>query len=193
MFVKATIKIDTSQVPVEKVDRPDFKSLRAKIERAVGDQKWLQAFSIHETGHWIYFQRAGLKDFLYNGPRIVHDPVKDEFVAYPAALQPLTAKLDPEGFGSQRMFFNLAKAHAAGGIFSRELAGAPDHGDTDDRKRFDAICDVILQKVPAASLDRDAVWTRAQEYVKRDLRSPAFRQEAWEKAAELRQKIFKEE
>ena len=73
---------------------------------------------------------------------------------------------------------------------ARELTTAPDSGDEEDRQNFQAMCDLILEKAPELAFDRDALWTEAQEAIKQELRSPAFRKEAWDKAAELREKIF---
>jgi predicted Ser/Thr protein kinase len=82
----------------------------------------------------------------------------------------------------------VAKAYAAGGTFAKQVTGAPDQGDQQDRDNLDSLCDSIEQQYSIA-LDRDASWKQAHEDVKKDLRSPAFQAKAWEKAREI-QRIF---
>jgi hypothetical protein len=187
------VKIDTSEIPLDKLNDPDFLQLHAQIEWAVNDPKWRHAFSIHETGHLIYLTRAGCKDFLYLGPRIVYDPEKNEFNGFPAAVQPQTGNLNPENFDFAAWFLEVAKGHAAGGVFARELMDLPDSGEEQDRANFEAICDSIAAQAPNATVNRDGIWKLAQDIVKQDLRSPAFRKEAWEKAGELRVRLFGKE
>jgi hypothetical protein len=184
------ITIDISEVPPNKLNDPDFINLRTQIELVLADPQWLQAFSVHETGHWIYLQRVGVTDFLFFGPRITYDPTTNQFDGYPASLQPQVGNVDPDNFDFVKWIFDLTKGFAAGGVFSRELTAAPDSGDEEDRQNFEAICNVILQQMPGMSLNSDALWVEAQEAVKQELRSPAFRKVAWKKAAELREKIF---
>jgi hypothetical protein len=185
-----TIQIDVSQVPQDKLNDPDFLNLRAQIEQVLRIPSWLHAFSIHETGHWIYLQRVGLTDFRFYGPRITYDPTTNQFDGYPAAVQPQIGSVDPSPTDLGKWLFDVMKGFAAGGVFSRELTAAPDSGDEEDRQNFQAMYDLILEKAPELPFDRDALWTEAQEAVKQELRSPAFRKEAWDKAAELREKIF---
>src|ERR1700728_2553553 len=98
------VKIDTSEVPSDKLNDPDFLQLYAQIEFVINDPKWRHAFSIHETGHVIYLTRAGCKEFLYLGPRIVYDPEKNEFNGFPAAVQPRTENLTPGNFNLDLWF-----------------------------------------------------------------------------------------
>jgi hypothetical protein len=72
----------------------------------------------------------------------------------------------------------------------RELTAAPDVGDAQDRQNFEAICDLIQAKGPSITIDRGGLWQLAQESVKQYLRSHTFKKEAWEKAGELRVKLF---
>ncbi|MGB9010627.1 MAG: hypothetical protein WCC18_18595 [Candidatus Acidiferrales bacterium] len=184
------IPIDISEVPQSKRNDPDFINLHAQIGQVLRMPKWLHAFSIHETGHWIYLQRVGVTNFRFNGPTIIYDPNTNQFVGYPASVQPLIGSVNPDNFDFAKWIFDVMKGFAAGGVFSRELTAAPDSGDEEDRQNFEAILNSICDKVPGIALDRDALWKDAQDAVKQELRSPAFRKEAWEKAAELREKIF---
>jgi hypothetical protein len=185
------VKIDTSQIPRDKLDRPDFLGLRAQIEQVLVIQKWRFAFSIHETGHLIYMSRAGFKDFLYHGPRIEYDAEKDKFIAFPAAVQQQSlGATNTQNLELDQWILGVAKGHAAGGVFARELTAAPDAGDEQDRQNFEVFCDLMLENSPGMSIDRSGLWVLAQEEVKTDLRDPAFRKEVWERAAEVREKLF---
>jgi hypothetical protein len=190
----APVKIDTSQVPPEKLDHSDFLKLHAQIAQALANQKWRFAFSVHETGHLIYLTRAGFKDFLYLGPRIVYDAEKDEFNGFPAAVQPQFGKIDAPDFELDKWILDVANGYAAAGVFAHELTAAPDVGDEQDRQNFEAFCDLVLQHATQhatnLSIDRIATWKQAEDAVRKDLRSPAFRKEVWQKAAEVRERLF---
>lgn len=189
-----TITIDISQVPKEKLADPRFVDLHSQIERVLGNSFWLHAFSIHEAGHCIYFERAGVQEIRYFGPQIKYDPTKEEFIGFPASVQPQTASINPVNFALDRWFLDVAMAHAAGGVFARELTAAPDVGDDQDRENYENICNVLIESAikngTPISLDRNGLWTLAQETIQQELRSPVFRKEAWERAAEIRIKLF---
>jgi hypothetical protein len=191
-----SVKIDISDVPVDMRDDPRFTSLLAEMQAAVDDPKWQAAFSIHEAGHKFYIERMGVTNFKYIGPRIIYDTTAADFIGYPAAVQavdspsPITA----EGFDLSKVLVNLAKTKAAGGVFSRCLTGAPDHGDEEDRAEFARACemlrDKLKEKMPGIQIDEDAAWQQAKDEILKDLRSPAFRRERWNEAHEIKASLF---
>lgn len=183
------ISIDTSKVPVDKQTHPDFLSLKAEMEQALTQQKWISAFCIHEAGHMIYLTQIGVIQYTYLGPRIEYNEQQDTFDGFMAAVQPQTGAIF-ENANPSEFLITAAKAYAAGGTFAKRLTGAPDQGDQEDRENLNSICGLIEQKYPGIAIDRDSSWKQAQEDVLRDLRSPAFRAKAWEKAREIQKNIF---
>jgi hypothetical protein len=181
--VKAVVQIDTSRVPVDKLTRPDFLSLKAEMEQALANQKWIKAFCIHEAGHMIYLTQLGITQYGYIGPRIEYDDKRDAFDGFMVSIQPQSAP-DITNADLSKFFITVAKAYAAGGTFAKKLTAAPDQGDQQDRENLNGICNKLEQKYSIV-LDREASWKQGQEDVLKDLRSPEFCAKAWEKAREI--------
>ena len=126
------IQIDVSKVPEGKRDHPDFLGLKAQMEQALSQQKWINAFCIHEAGHMIYLTRIGIIEYAYQGPRIEHNEQQNTFDGFMASVQPLS-KPDLGNSDPAEIINTATKAYAAGGIFAKRLTGAPDQGDQQDR------------------------------------------------------------
>jgi hypothetical protein len=182
--------IDTSQIPQDKLADARFLSLHAQMQAALNHTGYVNSFCIHEAGHIIYFSRAGVADFDFYGPRIVYDAGRDDFDGYPAAVQPKPWNADFLNMDVQQWLNTVAQAHAAGGVFARLLANVPDVGDDEDRQLFDHMCAVVQRQTPNIEIDREASWREAQDAVMKDLRSPAFRAQAWNKAREIKARLF---
>jgi|SRR5882762_3102901 len=183
--------IDVSQIPQDKLNDSRFVDLHSKMEVALHSSKWIGAFCAHEAAHIIYLTRAGATEFTFTPPHISYDASEDEFNGYPASVK--ANKLDNEILGriSERdWIIAAAKGYAAGGVVSRKLTNAPDHGDTEDYANFCTFCDVLCQERNDVSIDRPEFWKGAQEAVEQDLRSPAARREIWQKADEIKPKFF---
>lgn len=185
-----TVEIDISQVPEDKRNHPDFIELRQQIAAALDSQAWRSAFSVHEAGHWIYFERAGVTRFLVEGPRIIYTPVQDEFSGFPASVQPQAMSPKSEMAYEELLawFFDLTKGYVAGGVFAGILTTAPDVGNQQDRENYEAQCDGLQAK--GITVDRNGIWNEAELAVRTELRNPAFKRQAWAKAAELREQLF---
>jgi hypothetical protein len=181
------IHIDVSRVPDDKQTHPDFLRLKTQMETALSQQKWINAFCIHEAGHMIYLMQIGVTEYAHLGPRIEYNKQQDTFDGFMASVQP-QSKPNMENIDPAALLTTAAKAYAAGGVFAKQLTGSPDQGDQQDRENLDNLCSALEQKYHI-SLDRDGSWKQAQEDVLKDLRSPTFRAEAWKKAREL-QNIF---
>jgi hypothetical protein len=181
------ISIDISKVPADKQTRPDFLSLKSQMEQVLAQPAWIKAFCIHEAGHIIYLTQLGVTQYAYLGPSIEYDKQRDAFDGIMASIQP-QSRPSLGNIDLAKFFATAAKAHAAGGTFAKKLTGVPDQGDQQDRENLNGICDSLEQKY-SITLDRDSSWKQAQEDVLKDLRSPKFRAEAWDKAREI-EKIF---
>jgi hypothetical protein len=160
------------------------------MQAAMNNPKWQAAFCIHEAGHKIYLSRFGITEFNFVGPYIVYDEKRDDFDGFPAAVKAEPVPLAAEGFNFEAWLSGVAQANAAGGVFSRKLTAAPDHGDTEDKDKFRFACALLRGKMPNLQIDREKIWKQAQEVVEKELRSPEFRRNCWKEANEIKQKIF---
>lgn len=185
------IEIDLSQVPAEKLADPRLLVLRAQLEAALRNPKWVAAFCAHEAAHIIYLGRAGMTDFTFASATILYDAARDEFNGFPASVR-------PGGFNNDLLarinvgqwILAVAMGHAAGGVAARKLTNAPDSGDQGDYENFCNLCDVLCAQHPDWTFDRPGLWRAAQEAVEKDLRSPKFKHEIWDKAHEIKPLLF---
>jgi hypothetical protein len=180
--------IDMSNVPKDKLNRPDFLGLKAEMEGALENKNWTKAFCIHEAGHIMYLSELGATQFIYAGPRIKYNEQTDTFDGYMASVSPQSLPRFKEGDDISNFSTLVAKSYAAGGVFTKRLTNASDQGDQGDREIFDSICASVEQKA-RVTIDRETAWKQGQEDVAKDLRSPQFRTNAWKKAAELAKKF----
>jgi len=184
------ISIDMSQIPPEKLDHTNLRSLKNQMQSALSQKLWITAFCVHEAGHMIYLRQLGVTEFEFNGPRIAYNKENDTFDGYMASVRPKTAA-SPNGRDIQEFLRTAAKAHVAGRTFTKTLTNAPDAGEQQDRQNFDALCSQIEKSLPTgATIDRQKSWEQAETEVSTDLRSPQFRTLAWEAAREIERKVF---
>src|SRR5690348_2215075 len=133
-----TLQIDISDVPEDKRTDPRFVSLQSSLQRGLSDERWVNAFCIHEAAHLFFFTKAGSTGPVLKGPRISYNAERDGFDGYPASVQ--FAGKDDAIIGSLTIgqwvsLYSLGCA--AGGVAARELASAPDGGDEED---FQMLC-----------------------------------------------------
>jgi hypothetical protein len=185
------IKIDISEVPADKLDHPDFLSLKASMEAALSQPQWVSAFCIHEAGHMTYFEQLGTTKFVFSGPRICPSG-PDTFDGYMATVKPesIPAMVNVERF--QENLNIAAKAYVAGHIFTKRLTGAPDTGAEEDRFNFSELCATVEKSAgsPPGTIDVSESWATAETEVLHDLRSPQFRRDAWATADKIRANLF---
>jgi hypothetical protein len=124
------IQIDVSRVPIDKQALPDFQRKMRELRRDLANPTTMEACCIHEAGHLIYFRRAGLDPSL-SGPMIMYDEACAQFRHGLAWVKPdLRAIRDLNAF---------AKGVAAGGVFTRVIAGQEYLGHSGDLDVFRGI------------------------------------------------------
>ncbi len=185
------MRIDTSQVPQDKLNDPRFVQLRSEMEAVLRNPRWVRVLCAHEAAHAIYFLRAGITALTFVGTRILYDAQRDLFSGHMASVQfsAFDRDLLPR-INISEWILATAKAHAAGGVVVLKLTDAPDTGDEEDYEEFAAFCDTICAKHPDTTIDPSGLWRLAQDAVGKDLQSPAFRIEVWKKADEIRSQLF---
>ena len=160
------LQIDTSNVPIDKREHPDFQRRMREIKRDLADLPTIEICCTHEAGHLIYFRRAGATQFRFDGPMIFYEAARDEFHHGLAGVKPLSPIYDVDGF---------AKGAVAGGVFSSLLCGQAHRGDSDDRLFFSRYIDHWLRQNPhlqGCNINADEMWRNAQLAVEEDLRAP---------------------
>jgi hypothetical protein len=139
--------------------------------------------ALHEAGHVLYARRAGAIDIVYHGPL--------EYPGRPgnfgeAGVQPVFSYT-----GVHIPLIAMARWFSAGSVVKRVLAPSF-WKDGEDRTDWDVFVE-YANKLLAASCPATAqlrqYWVQAQQDVKKDLRSPAFRREMWALAREIEKKI----
>jgi hypothetical protein len=80
----------------------------------------------------------------------------------------------------------MARCYAAGGVVKRSLIDGADAADEQDKEVF-ATEMAKYGVTPEMTAEH---WERAQRDVERDLRSPAFRRQLWERARELERQLL---
>jgi hypothetical protein len=165
IFDPNRVIIDDS-VPASLRDSPEYLSRRRAIERSLQVPDRFDRTCTHETGHVIYFRRAGFTTFEYLGPKIFHDGRQFRYwVAYVSPSQ-----LNGNILYTEELLLGLARGAAAGGVFLEVLLGcsAIDNGSGDDLMSFGMHCGraQVQWRRPLSVQQR---WIRARKEVKLDL------------------------
>jgi hypothetical protein len=138
----------------------------------------------------LYLAQAGATEFNYIPPTIRYNELIDDYDGYYAAVQAKT--INPQENMPLTLFvWLLAKAKAAGAVFSEQLANALQTGEGGDRQDFDEDCSIILKNYPAIkSIDADSMWAEARNEVLQEMKNPANVRAAFETAEEIKANIF---
>jgi hypothetical protein len=154
-------------------------------------------FSIHETGHVIYFEKAGVT-FDYVGPLITYIPATaekaEDFVGQWAAIWPRSL-VEPEGVHEDEQrrkswLLELGKGFAAGGVCSLRLTKTDYEGDTNDRKQFGRVYDAEYNDGIDRSTEIECAWVKAQVEVYKELNSSEFEQKIRTRMLDVKQKLY---
>lgn len=195
-LLKTKTRIYLSFVPEGRRTEDQYKSELADLSNLLSEEPYLNLFSIHETGHVIYFEKAGVTDFSYIPPLVDYQLPSDKeeecFKGQWAAIlpknyiEPPNPQVDIEGLND--WLFRHAKAFAAGGVFSLKFTTTDYGGDIKDRQRFGELC--------AAAYDADkligveCMWIEAQKQVERDLENPSFIRLIETRTLDVKQRLY---
>lgn len=144
-------------------------------------------------------ERADLKSVLL-GPSISYDHERDKVARHNATVAathfissgiPLGSHLSIDEHDPIPLR-QCAKWTVAGGVVMRRLTNFDDEGDKHDKEAFFSECRVITddetqtvkEGMPEDEIHR--LWDQAQAAVEKDLRSPAFRHQLWDRAREFK-------
>jgi hypothetical protein len=189
-------RIDLVQVPKGRRIPDKYQSELSDLRKLLSQHDYLDLFSIHETGHVIYFEKAGVTEFEYVAPLISYQPKSDgkpeDFAGQWAAIKPKNfveppvPDVDLDGFHD--WLFHHAKAFAAGGVLSREFTTTDYGGDINDRRQFGALCNAAYRADTLIGVE--CMWIEAQKCVENELKDGKFVQSIKDRMPGIKQKLY---
>jgi hypothetical protein len=161
--------INTDGITDEQRKTEKFKSAYRDMLENLTAPEFIPTLCAHEAGHMIYFNQLGVMNFEPYPPTLKYDPTIDDYMGHLAAIQPLNIPTYKPGEFT-KWLYQIADAHAAGGVIARKLMPSSDGGDQDDKERFKKLCEAF-NKDPNinGSLDFNTLWKSAQERVAADI------------------------
>lgn len=174
------LRLDKSRIPVDKQNDARLLRSEALLLLDMEDEQHRLRVCIHEAAHAIYMERAGLVPVLH-GPTAYYNPTTDTFDFGEAAVH------GKGGNGVTLDSLVMARWFVAGGVVSSLLIGEgvilP--GDGQDFEVFTS----ELAKLGAGTETISQHWEQAKKDVEKDMRSPAFRREVWDRARDLEKQL----
>jgi hypothetical protein len=188
------MKIDTSQIPPEKLTDPLFLFNLADVQAKLNDPNEIKAICIHEAAHLFYMTKAGMKDPEFSGPRITYNVQTGKYDRYGASVRcPNRNEEVLSAMTVGQWAFQIAKAHAAGGIAAQVLAGRQntDSGDSEDRQNFNKAYAKICSACPNPTTSAEEMWKEARRIVGLELQEDARRELILSMADLIKPELFK--
>jgi hypothetical protein len=185
------IKIDTSDVPQKMLADPLFLFCLADVRAKLADPNEVKAICIHEAAHLLYMTKAGMRDPEFSGPKIVYNPQTGRFDRYGATVR--CPNRDEKHISTLTVIdwvFQLAKAHAAGGVAIRLLANYTGSGDSEDRENFDRAYNDISTDRPLP-MTADELWKEAHRILWLELNERPRQEFILSLAETIRPELFK--
>lgn len=182
------LTIDTNGISDAEKSTPLFQSALNDMLAQLSTPGFIPALCAHEAGHLIYFTAAGTKNYEALPAQLRFDPRKGDYVGHLAAIQ--VKDLPPWTPGRfDEWLFRVACGHAAGGVVARKLLPSSDGGDSDDKARFQQLCNEFNKRTPDLHLDWQHCWKLAQDSITKDLENPQLVDAIKTAAADLRGKF----
>ncbi len=178
--------LDKSRVPVEKLADPRLQEWENDMLKLLQDNPSYRRFCcVHEAGHAVYYERAGVMRVIFHGPVALYSAETDEFDFGGAAV----ALVWPDA-GVEMDLLTMARCYVAGGVVARVLTTRIDEdSDGRDREEFIRECPRLCPGITPEEISE--LWEQAKKDVQVDLRSPAFRHELWRRATEFENQILR--
>jgi hypothetical protein len=191
------LRLDKSRIPANKLDDPRLAESEEAVCKGMQNETFRKGICLHEAAHAIYMERAGACRVTLHPPLAMYDSQNDRFDIGPAAVQP--------DFGSvpvETDIMTMARWNVAGGVAQRFLIGGDpalfDDGyerdfsvlfEDSDQYDFSMFSGQAVRHGLLAEEIRD-IWEQAKRDVQKDLRSPLFRRQLWERAREFEQQLL---
>lgn len=174
--------IDTSRIPESKLNDSHLPEIEAGLRRALEDSQTRMYACLHEAGHAIFMERAGVA-FSFRGPSIWYDAKHD-------ILKPALAGVLPGVPGEDWIANSLQMARwSVAGIITAETllpsSNPPDDKATTD---FETFC-AEMRKEGATEESILKHWEQAKLDVAEDLESTGFKRRIWTLARVFNQQL----
>jgi hypothetical protein len=177
------MRIDKSGIPADKLNDPRLPAIEAGLRRAVEDSPTRLYACLHEAGHAIFMERAGVA-FTFRGPAIWYDIRHD-------ILTPAIAGVSP-GVPGENWTANslqIARWSCAGFIVAETLMPHPRNAySKEDTSDFDSFADDMRQS-GATEESIQSHWEAAKLDVAKDLESAGFKRRIWAQARIFKQQL----
>ena len=165
----------------------------------------VEAVCIHESGHLVFFKKAGFKT-VFRPPALKYSQTFKEFVPVFAAVG--TPEINKDTVYDEELLDNLARGGVAAAIFVDEfIANRKNYGlvsdaliiellqereivNNNDKETFRQFCDWAMRNGSGIEFDPLTPWSKAQKHVEAYMHSPEFKEERSAAIAEIRLECF---
>jgi hypothetical protein len=186
------IEIDMRDVHEAVQNTEYFTDFCAACQKELSSLPFNSMCCIHELGHEIYCNKAGIAIEAYLGPRMSYNTFTRKLTIRPASVKPDIRNMIINPDSTLEEFMSaVAKGYAAGGVCTLILTHSPDARDDNDYPDFLKFCDWINLGSPETTFDHKGMWDQAQIDVAHDLRAMRVRQNIWEQVSDIRPKLFR--
>lgn len=177
-----TIQIDKSRIPESKLADPRLPEIEAGLCRAVEDSPTRTYACLHEAGHAVYMERAGVA-FTLRGPAIWYDARHD-------ILKPALAGVSPGVLGENwtANSLQIARWSVAGFVAAETLMPTLNYSRDTDTSDFETFADDMREQ-GASEESILKHWEQAKLDVASDLESTGFKRRIWSLARVFNQQL----
>jgi|ERR1051326_1040547 hypothetical protein len=164
---------------------PDFIKKYKRLERELDDPKKVVDICIHESGHLIYWRRAGVPDIKLFGPTVFFDAPTKTFAHFAASVAP-----NLQSPQTAMTIDVMVKAAVAGAVFSKVVAKNEYRSEIGDMRTLKRIFPPFHWRMQNQTFE-DA-WKDAETAVEQDLNNmnEAFRREIELTVSEIGSECF---
>jgi hypothetical protein len=182
-----------SDVPLTLRSDVRFRREVNVLVRLLSQWEMLELFGIHETGHELFYRKAGFATFRYTPSTVIYKPANTK-----QPFEGQIARIIPDDYTKpdhDDWLLDLAKGYTAGGECSRWFTTTDYGGDTIDRQLWNEMCaecykDSTQTKGQVVAIAED-LWDKAQKAVRKELQeSAALRAQVRSKAKEVIPQLF---
>jgi hypothetical protein len=171
------LALDKSRIPPDKLNDPRLVRCEETLLAEMRNQQYLLQVCVHEAAHAIYMERLGLMPVLH-GPVAYYDADKDTFDFGALAVH------GNAGDGVEVTSIGMARWYVAGGVATSLLIGSGADQATDGQD-----FEVFISELVKLGANDEAIaqhWEQAKRDVEKDMRSPVFRREVWDRARDFK-------
>jgi hypothetical protein len=195
-MTKHVFRLDKSRVPPEMLDDPRLAEKEKAVRIGMQNETYRMGVCLHDAAHAIYIERSGGR-VTFHPPVARYDLQIEDFVIGTAAVQadfgPVPIEVELEAMAHWLVAGDVARRLLTGDSsvlfddgYERDLSEFFEDSDKSDFESFSS-------NVAAFGLNSEQIsenWEQAKRDVEKDLRSPAFKGQIWERAWEFEHQLL---